>query len=43
VSSPVSAFGTPELRDLVRDMQDTMAALNGAGIARRRSACRCRW
>jgi len=33
VSSPVSAFGTPELRALVQDMQDTMAALNGAGIA----------
>lgn len=33
VSSPVSAFGTPELRALVQDMQDTMAAMNGAGIA----------
>ena len=33
VSAPVSAFGTPELRALVQDMQDTMAALKGAGIA----------
>jgi len=33
VSAPVSAFGTPELRALVQDMQDTMAAMNGAGIA----------
>ena len=33
VSAPVSAFGTPELRQLVQDMQDTMAAMNGAGIA----------
>lgn len=33
VSAPVSAFGTAELRELVQDMQDTMAAMNGAGIA----------
>ena len=33
VSEPVTAFGTPELLDLLRDMQDTMAALDGAGIA----------
>ena len=33
ISAPVSAFGTPELRALVQDMQDTMAAMNGAGIA----------
>ncbi len=33
VSAPVSAFCTPELRELVQDMQDTMAAMNGAGIA----------
>ncbi|NCU95766.1 MAG: peptide deformylase, partial [Betaproteobacteria bacterium] len=33
VSAPVSTFGTPELRELVHDLQDTMAALNGAGIA----------
>jgi peptide deformylase len=30
---PVEAFGTPELRALVMDMQDTMTALNGAGLA----------
>ena len=33
VSEPVSAFGTPELLALLQDMQDTMAALDGAGIA----------
>lgn len=29
----VRAFGTPELEALIRDMFDTMAALNGAGLA----------
>src|SRR5512138_3697406 len=33
VAAPVSAFGTSELRTLVQDMDDTMRALNGAGIA----------
>ncbi|MBP8297768.1 MAG: peptide deformylase [Burkholderiales bacterium] len=33
VSEPVNAFGTPELLALLQDMQDTMAALDGAGIA----------
>ena len=33
MSQPVAAFGTPELRGLIQDMRDTMAALNGAGIA----------
>ena len=33
VSEPVREFGTPELRALLSDMQDTMAALNGAGLA----------
>jgi peptide deformylase len=33
VSEPVTAFGTPELLRLLQDMQDTMAALDGAGIA----------
>ncbi|MBK7470526.1 MAG: peptide deformylase [Betaproteobacteria bacterium] len=33
VSEPVTAFGTPELLALLQDMQDTMAALDGAGIA----------
>lgn len=33
VSKPVERFGTPELFALIRDMQDTMAALNGAGLA----------
>ena len=33
VSEPVTEFGSPELLQLLADMQDTMAALNGAGIA----------
>ena len=33
VSEPVTAFGTPELLALLQDMQDTMYALDGAGIA----------
>jgi peptide deformylase len=33
VSRPVSAFGTSELRALIADMRDTMAHLNGAGLA----------
>ncbi len=32
-SRPVEAFGTPQLRELVADMHDTMAHLNGAGLA----------
>ena len=30
---PVEAFGTPELRALIEDMQDTMRAASGAGLA----------
>lgn len=30
---PVEAFDTPELRALLDDMRDTMAHLNGAGLA----------
>jgi peptide deformylase len=33
VAQPVHAFGTPELRSLVADLFDTMAAANGAGLA----------
>ena len=33
VAQPVRAFDTPELRALVADMQDTMTAANGAGLA----------
>ena len=33
VAQPVEAFGTPELAALVADMQDTMLAANGAGLA----------
>ncbi len=30
---PVAGFDTPELHDLLADMRDTMAHLNGAGLA----------
>jgi peptide deformylase len=33
VAQPVDQFDTPELRELLVDMHDTMAALNGAGLA----------
>ena len=33
VAAPVTAFDTPELHALIADMRDTMAALNGAGLA----------
>jgi peptide deformylase len=33
LSDPVREFDTPELQALLADMQDTMAALNGAGLA----------
>jgi len=33
VSDAVQALDTPELRSLLGDMRDTMAALNGAGLA----------
>lgn len=32
-AAPVTQFDTPELHSLIRDMEDTMAHLNGAGIA----------
>jgi peptide deformylase len=32
-AKPVEKFATPELRALLRDMQDTMAAKSGAGLA----------
>ena len=32
-SRPVEAFATPEMRELISDMQDTMRAANGAGLA----------
>ena len=32
-SLPVEQFNTPELNELFRDMRDTMAHLNGAGLA----------
>ncbi|HWU83728.1 MAG TPA: peptide deformylase [Rhodocyclaceae bacterium] len=33
VSRPIERFDTPELHALIADMEDTMAALNGAGLA----------
>jgi peptide deformylase len=33
VAAPVEYFGTHDLLDLVADMEDTMRALNGAGLA----------
>lgn len=33
VAQPVEHFDTPELRELLQDMKDTMASLNGAGLA----------
>jgi peptide deformylase len=33
VSAPVTEFGTPELKELLADMQDTMHHLSGAGLA----------
>lgn len=32
-AKPVAQFNTPELHALIQDMQDTMAHMNGAGIA----------
>jgi len=32
-AKPVESLGTPELRALVEDMKETMAALSGAGLA----------
>ena len=33
IAKPVAAFGMPELQALIADMHDTMAALDGAGLA----------
>jgi peptide deformylase len=33
MAQPVMQFGTPELNSLVADMLETMAAVNGAGLA----------
>lgn len=33
VAQPVARFDTPELHELLQDMKDTMASLNGAGLA----------
>jgi peptide deformylase len=33
VSQPVEVFDSPELAELLQDMEDTMAALDGAGLA----------
>jgi peptide deformylase len=33
IAEPVAAFDTPELHALIADMRETMAAVNGAGLA----------
>ena len=33
IAEPVQAFDTPELHALIADMRETMAAVNGAGLA----------
>jgi peptide deformylase len=33
VATPIEKFDTPELHALIRDMEDTMRHMNGAGIA----------
>jgi peptide deformylase len=33
VAEPVQSFNTPELQALIADMRETMAAVNGAGLA----------
>ena len=33
VAKPIETFDTPELHSLLTDMHETMAALNGAGLA----------
>ena len=33
VAAPVASLGSPELHELIADMDDTMRALSGAGIA----------
>jgi peptide deformylase len=33
IAQPVREFATPELRELIVDMRDTMQELNGAGLA----------
>ena len=32
-AQPITQFNTPELHALIEDMQDTMQAMDGAGIA----------
>ena len=33
IAEPIAAFDTPELHALIADMRETMAAVNGAGLA----------
>lgn len=40
---PVDTFDTPELHALIDDMFETMAAAQGVGWRRRRSAWTCNW
>lgn len=43
VARKVSAFDTPELDALVSDLRETMAAVNGAGLAAPTSGWTFRW
>jgi len=42
VAAPVDRFGTQELRALLADMDDTMRAFNGAGLAAPQIGCSLR-
>lgn len=42
VALPVERFGTPELQGLVEDLFDTMASLQGAGLAAPQIGVSCR-
>lgn len=33
IAEPIAVFNTPELHSLIADMRETMAAVNGAGLA----------
>ena len=43
VAKPVERLGTPELAALLADMRDTMAHLNGAGLAAPQIGVGLRW
>jgi peptide deformylase len=43
VAQAVTAFDTPELHQLIADMDETMLAANGAGLAAPQIGWTCRW